>query len=88
MDAVREDMAVVEVTEKDAEGRTKCRWKICCGDPRRDKEKEEELFPYNSYCGQPYQPKNADESADRIEVIIRPNVACVTDRKLRAPYKP
>ena len=28
MDAVREDMAVVEVTEEDAEDRTKWRWKI------------------------------------------------------------
>ena len=28
MDAVREDMAVVEVTEEDAEWR----WKICCGE--------------------------------------------------------
>ena len=31
MDAVREDMAVVEVT-KDAEDRTKWRWKIRFGD--------------------------------------------------------
>ena len=30
MDAVREDMAVVEVTEEDAEDRTKWRWKIRC----------------------------------------------------------
>ena len=28
MDQEREDMAVVEVTEDDAEGRTKWRWKI------------------------------------------------------------
>ena len=33
MDAVREDMAVVEVTEENAEDRIKWRWKICCGDP-------------------------------------------------------
>ena len=33
MDAVREDMAAVEVTEEDAEIRTKCQWKIRCGDP-------------------------------------------------------
>ena len=33
MDAVSEDMAVAEVTEKDAEDRTKWRWKICCCDP-------------------------------------------------------
>ena len=33
MDAVREDMGVVEVMEEDAEDRTKWRWKICSGDP-------------------------------------------------------
>ena len=33
MDAVREEMAVVEVTEEDTEVRTKWRWKIRCGDP-------------------------------------------------------
>ena len=33
MDAVKEDMAVAEVTEEDAEDRTEWRWKICCGDP-------------------------------------------------------
>ena len=32
MYAVREDMAVVEVTEEDAEDRTTWRWKIHCGD--------------------------------------------------------
>ena len=32
MDAVREDVAVVEVTEEDTEDRTKWRWKIRCGD--------------------------------------------------------
>ena len=32
MDAVREDKAVVEVTEEDAEDRHKCRWKIRCDD--------------------------------------------------------
>ena len=32
-DVVKEDMAVVEVTEEDADDRTKWRWKICCGDP-------------------------------------------------------
>ena len=32
MDAVREDMAVVGVTEMD-DDRTKWKWKICCGDP-------------------------------------------------------
>ena len=41
MDAVREDMAVVEVTEEDAEDRTEWRWRIHCGDPRREKPKEE-----------------------------------------------
>ena len=30
---VREDMANVEVTEEDAEVRTKWRWNIRCGDP-------------------------------------------------------
>ena len=33
MNAVREDMAAVEVTEEDAEVRNKWRWKIRCGDP-------------------------------------------------------
>ena len=33
MDVVKEDMAVVEVMEEDAEDRTKRRWKICCYDP-------------------------------------------------------
>ena len=37
MDAVKEDMAVVEVTEEDTEDRNKWRWKICCGDPWREK---------------------------------------------------
>ena len=32
MGAVKEDMAVVEVTEEDTEVRIKWRWKIC-GDP-------------------------------------------------------
>ena len=32
MDAVREDMAVVEVTKEYAEDRDKWRWKIRCGD--------------------------------------------------------
>ena len=33
MHVVREDMAVVEVTEDHAEDRNKWRRKICCGDP-------------------------------------------------------
>ena len=33
MDAIREEMAVVEVTEEDAENRAELRWKIRCGDP-------------------------------------------------------
>ena len=41
-DAAREDMAVVEVTAEDAENRNKLCWKIRCGDPRREKLKEEE----------------------------------------------
>ena len=32
MDAMREDMGVVEVTEEDTEVKTKWRWKIHCGD--------------------------------------------------------
>ena len=42
MDAVREDMAVVEVTEEDAEVRNKWRWKIRCGDATPEKPKEED----------------------------------------------
>ena len=34
MDAMREDMTVIEVTEEDTEDRSKWRWKICCGKPR------------------------------------------------------
>ena len=37
LDALREEIAVVEVTEKDAENRTALRWKIRCSDPRREK---------------------------------------------------
>ena len=33
MDAVREDIAVVEVTEEDAKDRNKWRQAIRCGDP-------------------------------------------------------
>ena len=33
MDVVKEDMAVVEVTEEDAEHGSNWRWKIRCGDP-------------------------------------------------------
>ena len=32
MDAVKEDTAVVEVTEEDVDGRSKWTWKIGCGD--------------------------------------------------------
>ena len=33
VDAVRKDMAIVEVTDEDAEYRTDRRWNIRCGDP-------------------------------------------------------
>ena len=33
MDVVKEDMAEVEVTEEDTEGRNNWTWKILCGDP-------------------------------------------------------
>ena len=33
MDATREDMAVTEVTEEDAEDWSEWRWKVRCGDP-------------------------------------------------------
>ena len=33
MDAVREDMAEVEVTEEDTEDMNNWRWKLCSGDP-------------------------------------------------------
>ena len=45
--AVIERMAGFEVTEEDAEGRTDCRWRIHCGDPWREKSKEEEESNYN-----------------------------------------
>ena len=41
MDAVREDMAEVEVTEEDAEDRTEWRWKTSCDTTLRDKPIEE-----------------------------------------------
>ena len=45
MDVVKEDMAVVEVTEEDAEDRTEWRWKIRCGDlPRENPNEEEEEY--------------------------------------------
>ena len=43
MDAVREGMAVVEVTEEDAEYRTKWRWIIRCGDLRRGSRKKKKV---------------------------------------------
>ena len=42
MDTVKEDMTEVQVTEEDAEDRNSWRWKIRCGDPQREKPKEEE----------------------------------------------
>ena len=36
----RDNMRVVEVTVEDAEDRHKWRWKIPCGEPRREKPKE------------------------------------------------
>ena len=42
MDATSEDMAMVEVTEEDAEYMTERRCKIRCGDPCREKPKEDE----------------------------------------------
>ena len=33
MDAAREDLAVAEVTDEDAEDRTEWRWTICRGEP-------------------------------------------------------
>ena len=42
MDAVKEDMAEVELTEEDTDDRNIWRWKICCGDPWWEKPTEEE----------------------------------------------
>ena len=42
MDAASEDMTGAEMTEEVAEDRTEWRWKIDCGDPIREKPKEEE----------------------------------------------
>ena len=42
MDAVREDMAVAEVTEHDSENRTEWRWNILLGNSCRKKTQEEE----------------------------------------------
>ena len=49
MDAVREDMVMVEEAEGGAEDRTKWRWKIRCGDPLREKPNEEEYHVYFHY---------------------------------------
>ena len=43
MDVVKEDMAEVEVTEEDTEGRNNWRWKIRSGDLWWEKPKEEEV---------------------------------------------
>ena len=45
-DAVREDTAVVEVTEEDADKTTKWRWEICCCNPEREHPKKEEEYIY------------------------------------------
>ena len=44
IDAVKEDMAVVQVTEEDAEDRTKWRWKIRCGDGCLEKRKKKKML--------------------------------------------
>ena len=57
MDAVKGDMAVVEVTEEDAEDRTEWRWKIRCGNPSREQPNEEEddlVSKINLSVGLPY----------------------------------
>ena len=41
-DVVKVDLAEVDVTEEDTEGRNNWRWKIRCGDPCWEKPKEEE----------------------------------------------
>ena len=46
MDAVREDMAVVEVTEEDAEGRNKWRWKIRWDGPWRRSRRKKNVKVY------------------------------------------
>ena len=43
MDAVREDMTAVEVTEEDAEERTEWRRRLRCGNRQREQPKEEEV---------------------------------------------
>ena len=43
MDAVREDMTVVEEMEEDAEVRTEWRCEIHCGDSRRETPKAKEV---------------------------------------------
>ena len=48
MDAVREVMAVVEVTEEDAKNKTKRRWKMHCGDTRWEKPEEEDRWTTNT----------------------------------------
>ena len=42
MDVVKEDMAQVEMTEKDTEYKNNWVWKITCGEPWQEKPKEEE----------------------------------------------
>ena len=56
MDAVRKSMAVVEVTEEDAEDRTKWRWNICCGDQKKKNNKQIYLY---------YMPQDRYNDRDR-----------------------
>ena len=50
MDAAREDMAVIEVTEEGAENRTKLRWKIRLLDGRSQKKKQYDLTLSPLHC--------------------------------------
>ena len=53
-DAAKEDMAVVEVTQEHAEDRNKWRWRFSCGDPCREKSKEDEVQIYRVNCMREY----------------------------------
>ena len=73
-DAVREDMAEVEVTEEDAEDRTKWRWNIRCADPGREKPNEEDvwLLTYQQSLPQQEDTRCLRRSAPSLSSYRRP----------------
>ena len=73
MDVVKEDMAEVEVTEKDTVDRNNWRRKIRCGDPWWEKPKEEEedcpLDHSKLYTSPPGRPVHSHTNSASLEII-------------------